>query len=51
MKLPIQAFPVHRTTSTTRIASDIKASMFGGICEALCDRLPEPARSICKAAC
>lgn len=24
---------------------------FGGICELLCDRLPEPAKSICKAAC
>lgn len=48
MKLPTQAAAVRRATTPNKAAAEIAPS---GICEALCDRLPEPARSICKAAC
>jgi hypothetical protein len=48
MKLPIQAAPIQRSPSTGSVKGNVVTS---GICEMLCDRLPEPARSICKAAC
>jgi hypothetical protein len=48
MKLPNQAAPIQRIVSTAKAKPGISAS---GLCELLCDRLPEPARSLCKAAC
>jgi hypothetical protein len=48
MKMPTQAIAVERTVTPTKITGRIVPS---GICEMLCNRLPEPARSICLAAC
>lgn len=47
MRLPTQATPVRRGISISPVTGTVAAS---GLACALCDLLPEPARSICKAA-
>lgn len=48
MKMPTQATAVQRTATATKIAGGVTPS---GLCQILCNQLPEPARSICLAAC
>ena len=49
MKLPVQAQPVLRNTSdVVRNDGSVAPSV---LCDLACNFLPEPAKSICKAAC
>jgi hypothetical protein len=48
MRLPVQARPVARSTSSAGLRLSVTQS---GFCEIACNLLPEPLRSICKAAC
>ena len=50
MRLPKQEKPVTRATTRSQLtARGVTPSGFA--CDLLCNALPEPARSICKAAC
>lgn len=48
MKLPKQAKPVIRKTSTAKINAGVGQS---ATCEERCEPLPEPAESMCKMFC
>jgi hypothetical protein len=52
MKLPTQAAPVTRTPATTMFVAHLAASdKDTAACKIACNRLPEPARSMCKSQC
>jgi hypothetical protein len=52
MKLPIQTMPVERTQPVAAFTPHLVASATDpAACKAACARLPEPARSMCKAQC
>jgi len=52
MKLPIQTTPVERTLPAATFVPQLVASANDTtVCKAACNRLPEPARSMCKSQC
>lgn len=48
LKLPKQASPVGRNATAAKVGRGIAPS---GQCELLCNKLSEPARTICKESC